>query len=129
MRKLYFLVAFTAIFLLPHDSKAAGNWLAEIQDIRSQGSVSLSTSTWTKIVTTRDPRSNGVMIDAPPTNSADFIITITTYTPITLATTTAQLYIQKVDGPTILSIAPHLYLWGLSLNSAAESIGYIEVAY
>lgn len=102
---------------------------AQIVDVATATTVTVSTSAWTK-VPTGSPIGNrsGVLINNPSTNNAGMVGVLSTNSSSpTEATTVRPLEFSQSSDFTFLPISSGVYLYMLSLHSVAESVHVQEV--
>ncbi len=103
---------------------------AEIGDVGTPSSVSISTSAWTLVPASADgnmPKRSGIIVDNPSTNSAGMQAIITTSsTAPTISTNTRPIELKAADSPSTIGLGHAVFLWVVSSHTAAELLHYIE---
>lgn len=123
MKKLLFLVCLFAVksHAAPLEAEAP------IKDVGTPVTVSISTSTLTKVPTSQTSGRMGIFIDSPSSNSARTVGFLGDCSSTALASTIRPIEIAPGTNTTYIGIREDVCLWLLSLNTSAESVHYQEV--
>lgn len=115
------------VFLLPVFCKASPLVTeSPIISLGTASTVSISTSTWTKVPATSTLGARtGIKVNNPSTNNASVVCTLDTTAP-TIATTIRPIEIQKGENP-FIPVRVDVLLYCLSLHTSAENIHAQEV--
>ncbi len=100
---------------------------APIKDFGVPVTISISTSTLTKVPSSQTSGRMGIFIDAPYTNNARVVGFFGNCTSTALAATIRPIEIAPATNTGYISLREDVCLWLVSLHTAAESIHYQEV--
>lgn len=124
MKKSILLIS----LLLPAYSMAATP-VAEtpINDFGTPVTISISTSTLTKVPSSQTSGRFGIFLDNPATNNARVVGFFGNCTSTAVASTIRPIEIAQATNSTYFPMREDVCLWLISLNTSAESIHYQEV--
>ena len=88
--------------------------------------VSISTSTQTKVPTSQTSGRTGIFIDNPSTNTAVVVGFLGDCTSTALASTIRPIEISPSSNTAFIPMREDVCLWLISLHSSAESVHYQE---
>lgn len=89
--------------------------------------ISISTSTMTKVPSSQTSGRMGIFLDAPYTNSARVVGFFGDCTSTANASTIRPIEVAPATNSSYFSMREDVCLWLLSLNTSAESVHYQEV--
>lgn len=124
-----FVFALVVAVFAPATAKAG--FLVEEAPIGSVGTpttVSVSSSTWTKVPTSSSlNQRSGIIISVPSTNTANIVAHIGGCSSTSIATTVRPMEVAKGSGFVLVPIDNNTCLWTLTLNTSAENIHVQEI--
>jgi hypothetical protein len=125
MKKLFVL----CVAMAAKEAFAAGVPTIEspIRDYGTPTTVSISTSTLTKVPTSQTSGRIGIFIDAPSTNSGRTVGFFGDCSSTSIATTVRPLEISPGTNTSYLALREDVCLWLLSTHTSAENVHYQEV--
>jgi hypothetical protein len=100
---------------------------APINAVGTPVTVSISTSTLTKVPTTNTAGRAGFFLDNPATNSGRMVGFLGNCTSTAVASTIRPVEIAPSTNSDFYPISDQICLWLISLNTAAENVHYQEV--
>ena len=89
--------------------------------------VSISTSSFTKVPTSQTSGRMGIFIDNPATNSGRMVGIFGDCSSTSIATTVRPLELSAGNNTSYIPIREDVCLWLLSLHTSAESVHYQEI--
>jgi hypothetical protein len=91
--------------------------------------VSISTSAWTKVPSSRTLNSRTeVVLDVPASNNANMVAHVGNCTSTSIATTVRPIELVKGEPDRTYQLGGDVCLWVLSLHTAAENLHFQELS-